>query len=161
MNTRSLRAILGGLCAIGAGLSLVWVVAGVGELCNLRPAQGTVIGYEREFMAPRRDSLRYFPVIRYTNMAGQTFSFRSEAPLVRPAYATGAVVGVLYCPRPGPYRHERIDSGKGPWGRTGRFVLTAIAPMLALLFAVAAYALLNGRSIREVVLSVRHARKPS
>ena len=107
------------------------------------------------------DSLRYYPTIQYTDTLGKMWSFQSFSPSKSPTYATGSVVSVLYDVNDNPkLRSERIAETPSIFAGIvwPRWVLIALAALLLVTFALAGYALLNGRPIRDVIRSIHRRR---
>jgi len=164
MHTTLLKRITGLLALIGAAFSLVIILIVVLDGLPTRPrlTPGTVVGYERELTEQGLDSLRYFPLVDYTNTAGEPRSFRSRTGLVQPDYATGAVVRVVYSPSENP-KHRRAEIiSSASWWAAGSwlFWVLAIVSFLSVIpLVITAYAFLNQRKIREVISSLRPAPK--
>lgn len=160
MNNRIIRRIAGVFSLIGAAFSLIIILLAVLDGFPPVPHQttGTVVDYERELTGRGLDSLRYFPLVDYTNAAGEPQSFRSWTGLIQPAYATGAVVRVVYSPSENPkHRQAEIISSASWWAaRAWLFWALAIVSLLSIIpLVVTAYAFLNQRRIREVISSLR------
>jgi hypothetical protein len=153
------RVVAGLLCLIGAGFALLLITAlPFGDIRSpSHNALGVVTGYHRELTGRSMDSLRYYPMVDYTNVLGKRWSFTSFSPLKKPLYPTGTVVSVLYDPHENPKRRfERIAEPPSGFAAVfwHRWVLIVLAVSSLVMFAITGYALLNGRPIRNVIRSI-------
>ena len=156
MSTRVLQTTIGALCTIAAGYSLliISVVFVFGLPARPRQAYGTIVDYKRELTGRSLDSLRYFPIVNYTNSSGVMASFSSWTGLMRPKYPTGTVVGVIYFPSEWPKQpNAEIVCRESMWAaRAWWFWLSAVMAFVFIIpLVVVAYAFLNGRSILDVI----------
>ena len=126
-----------------------------------RFTDGTVISYDMpntDATGRRLGSPLYFPVIRYRDGSGVEHSFLSDAGSALRAYAIGDHVRVVYSPR--SKGGSEIISSATTWGARVwlGWVVAAGALICILPLVTTAYALLNGRRVRDVI-SLRHAAK--
>ncbi len=150
------RTLIGVLCTIGAGFAVIIIFAvSVGGLpARPRQTNGTIVGYDRELTGASLDSLRYFPVVDYTNSSGAMDTFRSWSGLTQPKYPTGAVVRIVYFPRKHPKQsNAEIFYRESLWAaRAWAFWLSAVLAFVFIIPLVAlAYGFLNGKGIREII----------
>jgi hypothetical protein len=161
MSTRILRVVFGALSLAVAGFALFFIFAACMNGMPGMPhhTSGTVIGYERELTGRSMESLRYLPIVDYPD-AGQRGSFRSELGFAQPRYPTGAVVRIVYSPNKNPkLRFAEIVSPATRWAASAwlHWLVTVVAIICIIPCVIAAYASLNGRRIREVISTRRHA----
>jgi hypothetical protein len=161
MGTRILRIAFGVLSLTVAGFALFFIFAVcISGLPGMpHHTSGTVVGYGRKLTGRSIESLRYFPIVDYTD-AGRGHSFRSDLGFAQPHYATGAVVRVVYSPNKNPKeRRAEIVSPATRWAASAwlPWLVTVMAFISIIPCAVVAYAFLNGRGIREVFSTCRHA----
>jgi hypothetical protein len=101
------------------------------------------------------------PIVSYRDLSGAEHSFLSDAGSEQETYAVGDRVTVAYLPH--SKGGQEVVSSATCWGARVwlGWALTIVAVVCLIPFVTIAYALLNGRRVRDVVASLKHAQRPS